>query len=62
MTSHSDDDDTGEMITPEQEKAIRLILDAKLETDEDYINLAKLIDDEISADSARLDGRPPADV
>jgi hypothetical protein len=33
--------------TPE-EKAIRVIMDAKLETDEDYVALACLIDDEVS--------------
>jgi hypothetical protein len=33
--------------TPE-EVAIRVILDAKIETDEDYVALARLIDDEVS--------------
>lgn len=37
-----------EPITPEQERAIELILNAKLETDEDYIALTKLIDNEIA--------------
>lgn len=38
--------------TPE-EKAIRLILDAKIESDDDYVALAKLIDDEVSKDEDR---------
>jgi hypothetical protein len=44
--SHSDD----EPLTPEQQRAIRVILAAPFETDEDYINLARLIDDEVSRD------------
>jgi hypothetical protein len=33
--------------TPE-EIAIRIILNAKIETDEDYVALARLIDDQVS--------------
>jgi hypothetical protein len=36
------------LITDAEERAIQVILDAKLETDEDYIALAQLIDDEVS--------------
>lgn len=40
-----------ETITPEEERAIEVILSAPLETDADYINLARLIDDAISLDT-----------
>jgi hypothetical protein len=36
--------------TPE-EKAIRVIMDAKLETDEDYVALARLIDEEVGGEA-----------
>jgi hypothetical protein len=43
--------DNSETITPEEEKAIEVILSAPLETDQDYINLARLIDEAVSDES-----------
>jgi UDP-N-acetylenolpyruvoylglucosamine reductase len=48
---------TEELITPEQERAIEIILNAKLATDEDYVALAKLIDDDI-ADNFDIESNP----